>query len=376
MAQVRRLGSYAPLSSTYYLDDAVIEAGADAELLFVRCLAFCAGTTNDGYITDGQLLHRIGIGLPRLRKRIEALANSGVLQRVEGGYQLRSWLKWNKSAVERERFKSQDRERKSAITDAVRNAIYERDGFQCRYCLATTDLCIDHIRPQHLGGNHDETNLQTLCKSCNSIKARRDATGLSPEQARERYGIPIQLPLDSSGNDAGGDAGFPGLSTPRADARADGAHHSTPQHITPSHSSSSAPPERPAETGSGGNDAIANELLDTTGPWANGVRAKHHAELANALSQGFTPEACKTGLVEWRSRPNARPGLLPFLVQDAAAHETPAGNGKRPPWCGQCDEPTRLLLDENRDPIGPCNTCHPTTRPVATHTDAPKGAQP
>lgn len=32
-------------------------------------------------------------------------------------------------------------------------------------------------------------------------------------------------------------------------------------------------------------------------------------------------------------------------------------------WCGQCDDPrSRLVVDENRDPIGRCPTCHPRSR--------------
>ena len=41
--KVRRNGSYAPLSSRYYKDDAIILAGERAELLYVRGLAFSAG---------------------------------------------------------------------------------------------------------------------------------------------------------------------------------------------------------------------------------------------------------------------------------------------------------------------------------------------
>lgn len=113
MAQIRRNGAYAPLSSTYYMDDAVISAGADAEILFARSLAFCASVPSDGYFTDGQL-ERFAVGLARLAKRVAALVRTGLWERTPGGYVIRRWLKWNKSASEREREKSKDRERKAA----------------------------------------------------------------------------------------------------------------------------------------------------------------------------------------------------------------------------------------------------------------------
>ena len=111
--QSRRLGPYAPLSATYYRDDAILEAGPDAEVLFTRCLAFCADSQSDGFITDRQLAAVVGIGLPRLPKRLSSLVDVGLLSREDGGYLLRSWLKWNASAEEIGRVRKQDRERKA-----------------------------------------------------------------------------------------------------------------------------------------------------------------------------------------------------------------------------------------------------------------------
>ena len=36
----------------------------------------------------------------------------------------------------------------------------------------TKELSIDHIVPLCRDGTHDEANLQTLCRSCNSKKGR------------------------------------------------------------------------------------------------------------------------------------------------------------------------------------------------------------
>jgi 5-methylcytosine-specific restriction endonuclease McrA len=56
------------------------------------------------------------------------------------------------------------------IADSVRLAVYERDGFACLHCGATESLSLDHIHPYSLGGSDDASNLQTLCRPCNSSK--------------------------------------------------------------------------------------------------------------------------------------------------------------------------------------------------------------
>lgn len=111
-SKVKRLGAYAKLSATYYRDDSLLRAGDQAEVLFTRGLAFCAEASSDGYITDLQVTHVVGIGLKALQKRLDALVNEGVWEKVDGGYVVRSWLKWNRSAAEVGMVKKKDRERK------------------------------------------------------------------------------------------------------------------------------------------------------------------------------------------------------------------------------------------------------------------------
>ena len=48
--------------------------------------------------------------------------------------------------------------------------IYKRDGAYCRICGTSDNLTIDHITPLAKGGSDDLSNLQILCKSCNSRK--------------------------------------------------------------------------------------------------------------------------------------------------------------------------------------------------------------
>lgn len=59
------------------------------------------------------------------------------------------------------------------IADPVlRKRIFARDCNQCRHCGATKLLTIDHIVPVYFNGTSDDSNLQTLCLTCNSSKGK------------------------------------------------------------------------------------------------------------------------------------------------------------------------------------------------------------
>jgi len=109
----KRLGQYVKLSSGYATDEDVMEAGPDAELLFIRSLAFCAGKPEqDGFISHGQATRLLGLGLSRMGGRIAALLDTGLWVESEGGYQVRGWLKWNRSSNEIGMVRARDRDRK------------------------------------------------------------------------------------------------------------------------------------------------------------------------------------------------------------------------------------------------------------------------
>lgn len=63
---------------------------------------------------------------------------------------------------------------KTARWQRARQAIFLRDGFQCRMCGRvegdTSKLVCDHINPHRGDARHfwPESNLQTLCQTCHS----------------------------------------------------------------------------------------------------------------------------------------------------------------------------------------------------------------
>jgi hypothetical protein len=112
--QVKKNGSYAPLSAHYYKDDAIAEAGEKAELLYVRGLAFCADVLSDGHISDVQLGRFVGVGMRDVKQRAERLVEVGLWERNGSGYVVRQWSKWNSTRSEIESRQQAEAKRKAA----------------------------------------------------------------------------------------------------------------------------------------------------------------------------------------------------------------------------------------------------------------------
>lgn len=89
------------------------------------------------------------------------------------------------------RFTKRGRLRRQHVPQVVRNAIFHRDGGECRTCKRSLDRIVnpeateryDHIVPLAEGGANDVTNLQLLCNECNSSKSSR-LEPVSPDYVR------------------------------------------------------------------------------------------------------------------------------------------------------------------------------------------------
>lgn len=62
---------------------------------------------------------------------------------------------------------------KRVLSNAVRSAVFARDGFMCKACGTQDNLTLDHIIPERHGGSDEVANLQTLCRLCNCKKGTR-----------------------------------------------------------------------------------------------------------------------------------------------------------------------------------------------------------
>jgi HNH endonuclease len=103
--------------------------------------------------------------------------------------------------------------------------VFARDGFQCSGCgvhAAAAALTIDHIHPVSLGGTNDESNLQTLCRSCNSSKgaepdyAARTGRVDSAVEHRARHEAPARSGQGPPSQYGGGRIPSPKATTPIA----------------------------------------------------------------------------------------------------------------------------------------------------------------
>jgi len=76
------------------------------------------------------------------------------------------------------------------IRSEKRLAIYLRDRFTCLYCLADlhgadpTDITLDHLACQADGGNNDEGNLVTACRSCNCSRGDQPLSRFAGRETR------------------------------------------------------------------------------------------------------------------------------------------------------------------------------------------------
>lgn len=130
---MRKPGPYVALSAFYADDEKIMEAGEDAELLYVRMLAYASRTPmTEGWISDRVLESRLGI-LPRVAgtdagvvagtdagSRAGRLRDSGLIERDGQGWRIKSWLRWNRSIEEMGRERTRDRERKASGNGGTR----------------------------------------------------------------------------------------------------------------------------------------------------------------------------------------------------------------------------------------------------------------
>lgn len=90
----KRPGRYAALAASYYDDPAIIAVGPDAELWYVRALAWCAAhPETDGVIPLEVAVNRLGI--PDAMSRVTECDSHGLVTKSHADVSVTNWLKWN-----------------------------------------------------------------------------------------------------------------------------------------------------------------------------------------------------------------------------------------------------------------------------------------
>lgn len=115
-------GPYVPLDVNYARDRAIAAAGEEAELLYVRALAYCKHTFSDGFIPDYDI-DEVAKRLKRVPARISALIREGLWAKTDGGWLIRNWNRWNESTedviAKRERDAERQRKRRGQKPDGT-----------------------------------------------------------------------------------------------------------------------------------------------------------------------------------------------------------------------------------------------------------------
>lgn len=94
MARFNWPGRFAALPAAYYDDPTVIAVGADAELWYVRALAWCAAhPKTDGVIPLEVAVNRLGI--PDAMSRVNICATHGLIAKNGASVSVTSWVQWN-----------------------------------------------------------------------------------------------------------------------------------------------------------------------------------------------------------------------------------------------------------------------------------------
>ena len=86
------------LDATYTEDERIMEAGALAELVFVRSLAYCRRRVTDGAVTPAAA-RSLCIGIPETPETlIAALVDSGLWVMQDNGWRVRSYDSWQQTS--------------------------------------------------------------------------------------------------------------------------------------------------------------------------------------------------------------------------------------------------------------------------------------
>ena len=124
----RRQSLWVKLACDYFDDERILLVGPDAELLFVRGLAW-AKRENDGMVGHGALV-RLGIGLPAPLDCALTLAKVGLWVEVPGGYQIANWGDWQTGGEDI------DRKAKAGALGNHRRWHASQPSLDCPICIA------------------------------------------------------------------------------------------------------------------------------------------------------------------------------------------------------------------------------------------------
>lgn len=139
-------------------------------------------------------------------------------------------------------------------------------------------------------------------------------------------------------------------------------------HMAPT--APTAPAATTAPPGVGG-DPMGDRTAEFTTALPEHLRPNHTNQLAALLDQttqqGWSPEALARRIEADLGGGTYSPGAVIARLRALANEPPPPPKPQRPAWCGDCDESTRLIEQEQdgRPVAGYCPTCHPKSKESA-----------
>lgn len=121
--------SWVKLDDQFFSNPKVLLAGRDARDLYLAGLAFCAAQLTDGFIPDNalrMLAAQADVDEPAaLAVRLVAV---DLWERLDGGYQIHDWLKYNPPASEQKRKRDLNAERQARFREAHAEELKQKNN--------------------------------------------------------------------------------------------------------------------------------------------------------------------------------------------------------------------------------------------------------
>ena len=158
MPVIKRPCRYAALAGGYYDDPAIIAAGPDAELLYIRMISWCAmHPETDGVIPAEVALNRLGF--TDAHTRLEALEANDLATYDDITVTITSWTRWNGSWSE---IKATDDARKASARERKARQRARKASGQHRDTETATIAPTAPSEPTPTPANSDEPDIEAI----------------------------------------------------------------------------------------------------------------------------------------------------------------------------------------------------------------------
>ena len=177
------------VSSGFYRDTALLRAGEAAEVLFVRALGYCMEHETGGRVEAEVLPYLVPT---RAQPRANRLVSEGLWDVVPGGFQVRSWDKWQSHGDALAERKRADRERQKRRRERLTSRDTDPDGPGDGHVTLSRDMSRDVTPPEK---SREEKRTDTP----NGVSApRKRGTRLDPswQPSQEEINFALQLGLN------------------------------------------------------------------------------------------------------------------------------------------------------------------------------------